>query len=77
MKLRKQAPAKAFIIAATAGLIVAFFGLIKAEPRIKAEAETPAPAPDFERFFAPASPQSSAPAPPIATPRPHTRTRGS
>jgi hypothetical protein len=76
MKLRKQATAKAFIVAATAGLLVAFFGLIKAEPRLKAEAETPVPARDFERFFAPAAPDTP-PATPAVLSTPHTRTRGS
>jgi hypothetical protein len=76
VKLRKQAPAKAFIVAATAGLFVAFFGVIRAEPRLKAEAEIPLPPPDFDRFFAPNAPDSLAPRP-AAAPQPHTRTRGS
>ena len=72
MKLRKQTPAKAFIVAATLGLLAAFFGLIKSEPRIQAEAEPPpaTPSVDYDRFFAP----SAAPAPASA---PHTRTHAS
>jgi hypothetical protein len=75
VKLRKQTPAKAAIIAATAGLIAIFLALIRADPRIVAEAQ-PGPAPDFDRFFVPQSPSQATPEP-VATPRPHTRTRAS
>jgi hypothetical protein len=75
VKLRKQTPAKAAIIAATAGLIAVFLALIRADPRIEAEPPQ-GPAPDFDRFFVPQSPAQAAPEP-IATPRPHTRTRAS
>jgi hypothetical protein len=82
MKLRKQAPAKAFIVAATAGLLFAFLGLVKSEPRTKSEAASaPATAPpsvDYQRFFAPAGGQVGAgsinPQPPLQV---HTRTRAS
>jgi hypothetical protein len=77
VKLRKQTPAKAFIVAVTAGLLFAFFSLVRAEPRLKAEAGPASPPPDFERFFAPATPSSSETPPPAVTPRPHTRTRAS
>ena len=72
MKLHKQAPAKAFVIAAALGLLVAFFGLIKSEPRIKAESSVPAGerAVEYERFFAPGA--ASVPSSP-----PDTRTRAS
>jgi hypothetical protein len=74
MRLRKQAPAKALIVAAIAGLFFAFFSLIKSEPRIDAEAE-PLPPVDYNRFFAPnASAADAAPAP---SPPVHTRTRPS
>ena len=80
MKLRKQAPAKALIVAAAVGLLLGFFGLIRSEPRLAAESADPEPTPvDYERFFAPSQPRgdddtSVAPAPDV---RPHTRTRGS
>jgi hypothetical protein len=73
VKLRKQAPAKAFILAATAGLLLAFLGLIRSEPRLQAETEA-GPAPDFDRFFAPGDSGASQTAPAI---QPHTRTRAS
>ena len=71
MKLRKQTPAKAFIVAATLALLAAFFGLVKSE-RIQAEAEPPptTPSVNYDRFFAPgAAPQPSS--------APHTRTHAS
>jgi hypothetical protein len=76
MKLRKQTPAKALIVAATLALLGAFFGLVRSEPRIKVEsvaAADPAP-PDYERFFAP---RGSVQGPLPSEPRPHTRTRAS
>jgi hypothetical protein len=74
MKLRKQAPAKAIVLAATLGLLAAFFGLIRSEPRIKAESVPPPgqPGVDYDRFFAPAAgsaPRSTSPT--------HTRTHAS
>ena len=80
MKLHKQAPAKAFIVAAVAGLLLGLFGLIRSEPRLEAEPAGPQATPiDYERFFAPNPPASGADAAatPAPTPRPHTRTRGS
>lgn len=74
MKLRKQAPAKALIVVASAGLLFAFYGIVKAEPRIKA-ASSPMPV-DYRGFFAPASSD----APPSTLPdtqAPHGRTRAS
>ncbi|HXH22326.1 MAG TPA: hypothetical protein VNN10_09865 [Dehalococcoidia bacterium] len=74
MKLRKQAPAKALILALTAGLLGAFYAVIRSDPRIEATGQE-APGVDYERFFAP-----TAPSPPIADPPPITprgRTRAS
>ena len=73
MKLRKQTPAKALIVAATASLFVAFYSLVRSEPRIKAEAGA-APPVDYQRFFAPSSQPGAQEAPP---PNPHIRTRAS
>lgn len=75
MKLRKQTPAKAFIVAAAAGLMALFLALIRADPRIAAK-ELASPPPDFDRFFVPQAPAQT-PVEPVATPRPHTRTRPS
>ncbi|MPZ50344.1 MAG: hypothetical protein GEU75_13770 [Dehalococcoidia bacterium] len=74
MKLRKQTPAKALILAATIGLLAALFGLIRSAPRIEAES-TPSSegsAVNYDRFFAPSA--GSAPSPATA---PHTRTQAS
>ena len=73
MKLRKQAPAKALIVAATLGLLAAFFGLIRSEPRIEAESTAPPAGTgvNYDSFFAPGV---GAPAAPVA---PHTRTHAS
>jgi len=76
VKLRKQAPAKGLIVAGALGLLLAFFGLVKSEPRIKAAPEdTVRPPVDYGRFFAPSG--SAAPMQPETQPRPHTRTRAS
>jgi hypothetical protein len=79
VKLRRQTPAKALIVASTLGLLGALFGVVRAEPRIKAAPPepTPAPAVNYDRFFAPST---AAPAADEATPAPrppHTRTRAS
>jgi hypothetical protein len=75
MKLRKQTGAKALVLAATLALLGAFFGLIRSEPRIKAEAiVTSEPVVDYESFFAP---RGSVPGPLPSEARPHTRTRAS
>jgi hypothetical protein len=77
VKLRKQAPAKAFIIAVTAGLMAVFFGLVRSDPRLEADTAPPSqPAIDYDRFFAPNAPSDAA-AEPVPTPRTHTRTRAS
>ena len=74
MKLRKQTGAKAIVLAATLALLGAFFGLVRSEPRIKAESIAASePAVDYDSFFAP---RGSVPAPPAES-RPHTRTRAS
>ncbi len=79
MKLRKQASAKAFIVAITVGLFLGFLGLIRSEPRTGAESADPEATPvDYERFFAPSQPRDGdASEAPVPTVRPHTRTRGS
>ena len=75
MKLRKQAAAKAFIVAATAGLFLGFLGLIRAEPRLNAESAAPEATPvDYERFFAPSQPRAGETSEALP---PRTRTRGS
>ncbi|HEY7270117.1 MAG TPA: hypothetical protein VH951_09845 [Dehalococcoidia bacterium] len=77
MRLRKQAPAKAAIVALSAALLAVFYGIIHADPRIKAEEASTGPTPtvDYDRFFAPGAPpaQSSQPEPVI----PRIRTRAS
>ena len=74
MKLRKQAPAKALIVAATAALLAGSYAAIHAEPRIGAEAQTEGQTPiDYQRFFAPGA--STADAMPDLNP--HIRTRAS
>jgi hypothetical protein len=77
VKLRKQAPAKAVILAVTAGLMAFFFGLVRSDPRFEADTAPPSqPAVDYDRFFAPNVPPDAAPEP-LPTSRPHTRTRAS
>ena len=74
MKLRKQTGAKAFLLAATLGLLAAIFGVVRSEPRIVAETSappSPAPGVNYDRFFG-AQTGGSQPAP-----TPHTRTRAS
>jgi hypothetical protein len=78
MKLRKQAPAKALILAAAAGLLASLLALIKSEPRLVESGSTaPQPDIDYRRFFAPAvggAPDTTSSTPAV---RPHTRTRAS
>ena len=76
MKLHKQTKLKAAIAAAVGCLFVALFSLVKSEPGIEAEAETPVtPTPDYGNFFAPN--HSTTPEPPVERPPVHTRTRAS
>ncbi len=73
MKLRRQAPAKAFIAAAAAGLLFGLFGLIKSEPRLKAQTTgSEGQSVDYGRFFAPSAASDARP-----PPSPHTRTSAS
>jgi hypothetical protein len=75
MKLRKQAPLKAALVAVTAALLAGFYFLIRGETHVKASSPEPQPASvDYGRFFTPNQPSSSEPAPQLT---PHTRTRGS
>jgi hypothetical protein len=77
VKLRKQASAKASILAVTAGLMAVFFGLVRSDPRLDADTAPPSqPAVDYDRFFAPNAPSDAA-TEPVPAPRPHTRTRAS
>jgi hypothetical protein len=77
VKLRKQTPAKAVILAVSAGFMAFFFGLVRSDPRLEADTVPPTqPAIDYDRFFAPNAPPDAA-AEPVPTPRPHTRTRAS
>ena len=81
MKLRKQTRLKALITALSTGLFLLFLGLIRANPQIEADAGAaaqPQPTPDYDRIFAPPSGSALSATPTAdATPRPHTRTRGS
>jgi hypothetical protein len=77
VKLHKQTPAKALILAVSAGLMAIFFALVRSDPRLEADAPPPSPpAVDYDSFFAPNAPPD-APFEPLATPQPHTRTRAS
>jgi hypothetical protein len=80
MKLRKQTRLKVLITALSTGLFLLFLGLVHAHPQIEAEAGAvpqPEPTPDYDRIFAPPAGAASATPAVVATPRPHTRTRGS
>ncbi len=77
MKLRKQAPAKAFLVALSAGLLALFYAVVRADPGIEAGSEPSSSPVDYQRFFAPqAQPASSAPAAPAPI-EPRGRTRAS
>jgi hypothetical protein len=56
-------------------LLALFLSLVRSDPKLAAE-EPVGPAPDFDRFFVPREPAQPS-AEPVATPRPHTRTRAS
>jgi hypothetical protein len=73
MKLRKQAPAKTLIALASAGLLLAFYVLVKSDPQTGAQVRPPV---DYDRFFAP-RPGEAANEPPATPVLPHTRTRAS
>ncbi len=62
MKLRRQAPAKAFIVVATAALLGLLLQVVRAEPRIAAEPAvvTPDPSVNYQGFFAPGATPSPA-----------------
>ena len=77
MKLHKQTGLKAVIVAAVAGLMAAFFGIIRAVPGIDAEtAPGPSTLPNYDGFFAPN--RSATPgATPVDRPPTHTRSRAS
>lgn len=80
MKLRKQTPAKAVVVALTAGFMAALFALVRSEPRIKAASSESTDRPaavDYQRFFAPASPPGATNPPAVPPVLPHTRTRAS
>lgn len=75
MKLRRQTAAKVGIFLASAGLFFGFFGLVRAEPRIKAAQIQESFSIDYQKFFQPVrGSQSAGPLP--KTPI-YTRTGGS
>ncbi|HLF79053.1 MAG TPA: hypothetical protein VJB57_16350 [Dehalococcoidia bacterium] len=74
MKLRKQTPLKAALVAVTAALLAGFYSIVRSEPQVKAAPAPPPPPVDYGRFFAPNQPVSPQPA---TQSLPHTRTRGS
>ena len=75
MKLHRNLQLKTAVLGATVGLLIAVFGLVRANPQITVEAEAIEPLPDYNQFFAPqASPNRDAPQ---TEPAPHTRTRAS
>jgi hypothetical protein len=77
MKLRKQAPAKALLVALSAGLLALFYAIVRANSGLEAESGPDGPAVDYQRFFAPqAQPASSAPVAPAPI-EPRGRTRAS
>ncbi len=59
MKLRRNTGAKIAIGGAAAGLLLAFLGLVRADPRLHAQEQAAAPAtnpaPDYRGFFVPGS----------------------
>ncbi len=74
MKLRKQTPAKLLIAVFSGGLLVAFFGLVRSQPRVKTQPEQTTSGVDYQRFF---SPSTSAASIAAALQTTHTRTRAS
>ena len=75
MKLRRNLRLKAAVLGGTIGLIMALFGLVRANPQITVDAQAVEPLPDYQRFFASqASPNTDTAQ---AERAPHTRTRAS
>jgi hypothetical protein len=72
MKLRKQAPAKALIVALSAALLGVFYALVRSDPGIAVTAEE-GPGVDYDRFFAPSTQPSTNSEPPAPVPRGRTR----
>jgi hypothetical protein len=75
MKLRKQTPLKAAVVAVIAALLGGFYALVHSQPHVKAEQAPQPPPVDYGRFFAPNQPSGGQP--PVSQPAPHTRTRAS
>ncbi len=79
MKLHKQAPLKAGLIALIAAMLGGFFALVKSETHVEAQpVPTPATPVDYGGFFAPNQPTPKPGSTSTPIPRlPHTRTRAS
>ena len=79
MKLRKQAPLKAGLLALVAAMLGGFFALVRSETHVNAEQEPPPATPvNYGGFFAPNQATAVPGSLPAPLPRlPHTRTRGS
>jgi len=75
VKLRRNGGLKATVLAGTVGLMLALFGLVRANPQITNEVESAVPAPDYERFFTPNGSRDAEVQ--RVEQAPHTRTRAS
>jgi hypothetical protein len=75
VKLRKQTGLKAAVVAGTAALMLALFSLVRSNPPAGEALEEPAPATNYEGFFAPNASSTASETPVEAAPR--TRTRAS
>ena len=75
MKLRRNGRLKAMVLAGTVGLILALFGLVRANPQIPTGVAAAVPTPDYERFFTPDGSRDAEVQ--RVEQAPHTRTRAS
>lgn len=57
MKLRRNPGLKTAVLVGTVGLMLALFGLVRANPQIPTDVEAAVPAPNYERFFTPNEPR--------------------
>ena len=74
MKLRKQTGLKAALVAGAAGLMLAFFSLVRSNPPPGDAAQNPAVPTEYDDFFAP---NRSTQPEPVAPAAPRARTRAS